>query len=252
MIGRPIIFAVKAFTQSEVDAEIYVEMPEGFAVEGHVLKLNKALEGIKQGAHLWYERNSSALISVGFVASLTEPNLYIHNELRIMVAVFVDDIVVGYDKAVTDAYLHIKERYKSLIKIGTSDLSPVHKFTGVEIARDRGRRVITLTQKDYISELKLRYRDRVIESYSPTGPLRKSVEEFDRLQPGDENAKDKVDTLDYMQLVGSMLWVANMTRPDIAYHCSRLAMYSQCSTKQHEYFLQIRLYAISRQHDVGG
>ena len=35
--------AVKAFTQSDVDAEIFVEMPEGFAVEGHVLKLNKAL-----------------------------------------------------------------------------------------------------------------------------------------------------------------------------------------------------------------
>ena len=40
--------AVKAFTQSEVDAEIYVEMLEGFAVEGNVLKLNKALEGIKR------------------------------------------------------------------------------------------------------------------------------------------------------------------------------------------------------------
>lgn len=35
--------AVKAFTQSDVDAEIYVEMPEGFAVEGHVLKLSKVL-----------------------------------------------------------------------------------------------------------------------------------------------------------------------------------------------------------------
>jgi len=100
---------VKAFTQSDVDAEIYVEMPEGFTVEGHVLKLNKALEGIKQGAHLWYKRNSEALTSIGFTASLTEPNLYVHQELPIMVAVFVDDIIVGYEKSISGAYLQIKK-----------------------------------------------------------------------------------------------------------------------------------------------
>ena len=74
-------------------------------VKGHVLKLNKALEGIKQGANLWFKRNSDALTTVGFVASLTEPNLYVHQELPIMVAVFVDDTVVGYDKAILAEYL---------------------------------------------------------------------------------------------------------------------------------------------------
>ena len=32
------IDAIKAFTQSDVDAEIYVEMPEGFSIPGYVLK----------------------------------------------------------------------------------------------------------------------------------------------------------------------------------------------------------------------
>ena len=78
-------------------------MPEGFTVKGHVLKLNKALERIKQGAHLWFKRNSEALTSVGFASSLAEPNLYIHQELPIMIAVFVDDIIVGYDKSALEA-----------------------------------------------------------------------------------------------------------------------------------------------------
>lgn len=34
----------------------------------------------------------------------------------------------------------------------------------------------------------------------------------------------------------SILWAANMTRPDIAYYCSRLAMYAKCPTKHHEQF----------------
>ena len=56
------------------------------------------------------------------------------------------------------------------------------------------------------------------------------------MQMGDEDSKDKVDAADDMQLVGSVLWVTNMTRPDIAYYSSRLAMYCKCPTKRHEYF----------------
>jgi len=227
--------AVKAFTQSEVDAEIYVEMPEGFAVEGHVLKLNKALEGIKQGAYLWFKRNSAALISVGFVASLTEPNLYIHSEHPIIIAVFVDDVIVGYDQTATEAYLGIKEKYSQLINIGSKDVNEVHRFIGVDIARDRGKRTISLCQSKYIGELGVRFQGRAVESYSPTGPLRKSVDEFDKLSEGTDS-EEKVDVKDYMQLVGSILWVANMTRPDIAYYCSRLAMYCKNPTKRHEYY----------------
>lgn len=66
--------------------------------------------------------------------------------------------------------------------------------------------------------------------------MRKSIDEFDRLDVGNEQSTDKVDVKHYMQLVGSMLWVANMTVPDIAYYYSRLAMYSIYPTKQHEYF----------------
>lgn len=88
--------AVKAFTQPGVDAEIYVEMPDGFKVKGYVLKLKKALEGIKQGANLWFKLNMGVLTDLGFRASLTEPNLYKHESQPIMIAVFVDDIIAGY------------------------------------------------------------------------------------------------------------------------------------------------------------
>lgn len=66
--------------------------------------------------------------------------------------------------------------------------------------------------------------------------MKLSNKEFDRLQLGEEDDKDKADVWEYMQLVGNILWVASMTRPDIAYYASRLAMYAQCPTKQHEYF----------------
>jgi hypothetical protein len=153
-----------------------------------------------------------------------------------MVAVFVDDIIVGFDKNASDAYLQIKEEYAKIIKIGSCDIIEVGKFTDVEITRDREKHTLTLYQKDYINELGIRYQGKAVESYSPTGPLRKGAEEFDSLQPGDASCEDKADIGDYMQLVGSLLWIANMTRPDIAYYCSRLAMYCRAPTKRHEYF----------------
>ena len=54
-----------------------------------------------------------------------------------MLAVFVDDIIAGFDKNARDAYLHIKEKYAKIIKMGSSDINEVGKFTRVEITRDR-------------------------------------------------------------------------------------------------------------------
>ena len=76
------IDAVKAFTQSFVDRTIHVEMPEGFGrgtekYSGYVLLLKKALEGIKQGAYLWFQHNKNAWLKLGFEVWFGEPNLYL-------------------------------------------------------------------------------------------------------------------------------------------------------------------------------
>ena len=51
-------------------------------------------------------------------------------------AVFVDDIIVGFDKLARDAYLYIKQEYGKLIKISSSEINEVRKFTGVQITRE--------------------------------------------------------------------------------------------------------------------
>ena len=47
-----------AFTNSDIDAEIYMIQPEGFKQGGskYVCKLNKSLYGLKQSPHLWGEK----------------------------------------------------------------------------------------------------------------------------------------------------------------------------------------------------
>ena len=90
------IDAVKAFTQADIDCELYVEMPDGFTVKGHVLLLLKALEGIRQGAALWFAHNKKALTQCGCSSWINEPNLYIHDTHKFRVGVFADDILSGF------------------------------------------------------------------------------------------------------------------------------------------------------------
>jgi len=75
-------------------------MPIGFSVPGYVLLLNKALEGIKQGSYLWFQKNKAAWNKCGLFADLVEPNLYTHKSLPIIAAVFADDVGAGFAKRV--------------------------------------------------------------------------------------------------------------------------------------------------------
>ena len=147
---------VKAFTQAPVDRELYVEMPLGFDREGWVLRLHKALEGIKQGAFLWFKLNKFAWNKVGCHSSMSEPNLYTHSELPIVAAVFADDVAVAFDGGHRAAYLAIRAEYAKIINIdalGPERTVSVSLFTGVEVTRDRAKGTLHLSMGKYLSKL---------------------------------------------------------------------------------------------------
>ena len=185
------IDAVKAFTQSDVNRgdqgrTLHVEMPIGFSVPGHVLLLNKALEGIKQGSYLWFQKNKAAWNRCGLFANLVEPNLYTHKTLPIIAAVFADDVGAGFAKRVTAEYLNIRAEYGKLIKIdclGPETIVPVTKFTGVDISRDRAAGTVTLSMGTYIRKLQDR-RKQVPARDMPTGKSKALRAAFENLERG--------------------------------------------------------------------
>ena len=148
------IDAKKAFTQADIDFEVFVEMPEGFEVKGHVLLLHKALEGIKQGAHLWFELNRGAWLKLGAKSWLNETNLYYHEAMGLRVGVFADDTLAAYPIEELYAYKRIKKEYAKLIKIGTQDeITPAVKFTGVQLERNRKLHQLKIHQERYIEQM---------------------------------------------------------------------------------------------------
>ncbi len=86
-----------AFLNGELEEEIYIEQPEGFVQKGlehKVCKLKKSLYGLKQAPLVWNKALNDALIKSHFIRCVSDPCLYIHNSGRIIIAIYVDDIVI--------------------------------------------------------------------------------------------------------------------------------------------------------------
>jgi len=54
------------------------------------LQLNQALYGLKQAPQLWYKDIAAVLCSLGFAASVADPNLYLSTECAMMILLYVD------------------------------------------------------------------------------------------------------------------------------------------------------------------
>ena len=217
------IDAVKAFTQADIDKRVYVEMPEGFAVPGCVCLLLKALEGIRQGAYLWFALNRAAWLKLGFTTWINETNLYYHRGLGIHVGIFADDALAGFPLAAKTEYIAIKKEYAKIVNIsGANTIAPAVKFVGVQISRDRTARTLTIHNKRYIEQLAIEYKGKFEPQETPFGISKAQRSAFEDLPNRKTSAP--VDRRLYLQLVGKLVWPSSMTRPDIA-----MAMSVLCS-----------------------
>ena len=80
---------MNAFPNSELDEEVYVELPDGFKLSGKVGRLLRALYGLRRSPLLWQKLLSSALKELGLQAGQEEPCLFLNDHLIVF---FVDDI----------------------------------------------------------------------------------------------------------------------------------------------------------------
>jgi hypothetical protein len=131
--------------------------------------------------------------------------------------IWVDDIIVGSRD--TEIILTFKRRISRAFKI--KDLGPLRWILGMEVHRDRARRTIRVTQQSYIQEM---LKDYGMEDSKPVStPTEGKLRRLEGGQPVKE----------YMQIVGSILYAAIVTRPDIAYAAQALGRHLQSTGEEH-------------------
>ncbi|EXU94703.1 reverse transcriptase domain protein [Metarhizium robertsii] len=233
--------AVNAFVNCELDEVVYMRMPPGYEKYGRVLRLKKALYGLRRSPLLWQKELTKSLQELGFQPVPQEP--CIMTKGPVIVFFFVDDIIWAYRKADKEIAKEAIEGLKSRYKM--TQLGEPKWFLGIHILRDRRNRTIWLTQDAYIDKIAHKFSIQ-LDGKVPATPM--GLEEL--LKSEIQATKKSIEV--YQQKVGSILFAAISTRPDIAFAVSRLARHNLNPSDIHhraadrviQYLYSTRSYAI--------
>ena len=108
------------------------------------------------------------------------------------------------------------------------DLGPTTFYLGIEITRDRSNRSITMSQSRYIYYIVTRFEMGDAAKHT-TVPISPSAQ----LARTTATPLDTASAHLYPEIIGSLLYLAMNTRPDIAHAVSSLAKFMSCPTSAH-------------------
>ncbi|CAL8175186.1 unnamed protein product [Prunus armeniaca] len=205
-----------AFLNGELDEEIYMEQPEGFVVKGQetkVCKLFKSLYGLKQAPKQWHEKFDHTMMSHGFKINECDKCVYIKNNKNscVLVCLYVDDmLIMGTSK---DAINSTKKMLNSSFDM--KDLGQADVILGIQIKRNNDGYILTQSH----------YAEKILRKFGQFD-CKPAVTPFDVNCKLKKNSGDAISQLEYSQVIGSLMYLMNSTRPDLAYSVSRLSRYT--------------------------
>lgn len=101
---------------------------------------------MKQSEKAWYEKLDSKLICLGLKKSLSDECIYIHTEKKVIIGVYVDDLVISSSHLRNISL--IKKEYVIYFQI--KDLGSNGIIIDWKISRDRVNRNAKISQYSYI------------------------------------------------------------------------------------------------------
>ncbi|KAF7493789.1 Copia protein [Sarcoptes scabiei] len=200
-----------AFLNGNLEEEVYVRPPHPLRKEGKIWKLKKSLYGLKQSPRNWHKFLNDILINNGFMASKTEPCLYLKEDCLLLV--YVDDILVSSKDIETI------ESVKILLaeRVEVHDLKEVNKFLNINICKRDGQ--FLLDQESYIMQLAEKFGQKNCRKVCQ--PLPSGIGELSKVK------KDPNCVRPIRCLLGALLYIANVTRPDISASVSFLSRFTE-------------------------
>lgn len=213
-----------AFLNGDLAEDVYLQQPDGFIVQGEerkVCKLRKAIYGLKQASRAWNEKAISILQDLGFKICPYEPCLFtkVVNGKILILALYVDDFLL---------FAECPNQAKSVIqglqqRIQIRNLGVISEYLGIRV-RKIGRSIY-LDQSAYAKEVIRRFNFEDCNAVSI--PIDPSV----RLsKPPKSNTNPKVP---FRELIGSLMYLAICTRPDLMFVVSYLSQFNSSYTNKH-------------------
>lgn len=216
-------FDVKtAFLNGDLNENVFMEQPVGFTDgTNKVCKLIKGLYGLKQASRCWNHKFKHFIEVFGFQSCKSDPCVFVsyRKDILIVLAIHVDDGLIIADDigAINCVMKHLQDKFEMKVM----DLGC---FLGLQIERnDDGS--IFIHQAAYAKRVLSR-----IEMVECTPVMTPS----DPNQPMCSFENSESSKFPYRELIGSLMYLAVATRPDIAHAVGIVSRYLEKPTTTHE------------------
>ncbi|KAL6340144.1 hypothetical protein AAG906_040580 [Vitis piasezkii] len=207
-----------AFLNGNLDEDIYMEQPEGFAKKGNehlVCKLKKSIYGLKQASRQWYIKFNNTITSFRFKENSVDQCIYlkVSGSKFIFLILYVDDILL----ASSDLDL-LRETKEHLSKnFHMVDMGEANYVIGIEIFR------IDLKKFNMQS------------CSSGIAPILKG-DKLSKMQcPSNNMEREQMKKIPYASAVGSLMYTQTCTRSYINFVVGMLGRYQNCHYSDSDY-----------------
>lgn len=225
-----------AFLNPDLDIDLYMELPQGFERDGYTIQLRKGLYGLKQAAALWYDDARATLAKHGLHPTTSDICLYTNKQKDTFALMYVDDFqILGPNIRKINALMYaLHKKYK--LKTVNTDL-----FLGIHIVNPNPDTLV-LSQGRYARALIDRHN--LKDCRPASSPLDHLME------PSEEKCIQQQKT-EYNSIVGGLQFLANNTRPDIAFAVNHLARFLINPSLEHLHAARRVIKYIAKDPDQG-
>ena len=215
-----------AYLNSTIHEVIFMDLPVGFeewfhrhfpASRGKVCRILKGLYGLKQSARSWNSTFSAFLKAYDLLQSAADPCVFFSTTTpRLILALWVDDgLAMCQDKALLSKMIaHLQTTFE--VTVGDADV-----YVGIHITRDFPARRIYIDQQRFTETILAKYGFQDAHTVSTPCDPHVSLS-----HPSAGDTDTHVPQFPYQEIVGSLLYLATHSRPDIAHAVSVVAQYA--------------------------
>jgi hypothetical protein len=227
-----------AFLNAPLEEVIYVAQPPGYDDStGMVCRLNRALYGLKQAPKVWNDTINSTMMELGYTRCTIDACVYFKHgttqkanttvNVLIIACLYVDDTIIAFNPE--SEFIWNIDKAKIAERFPIQDIGDVNWILNMEVARDWNTGTITLSQQGYINKMLKEFGLEQCKSV-PT-PMVK--DNSGGIATTDSPLLKHDDHGQYRSLIGSLMYAANITRPDIAYATTALSRFLSAPTEFH-------------------
>jgi len=221
---------LNADLSEDLDEPLYMRPPAGFedpTGKGRVIRLSKSIYGLKNASFCWFRLLSSVMRDLGYRAVDGSECFWYYSDGddKGLFAVHVDDYMHAFNNKELDNRL--VNKFSELW--GVSGVGPIDFHLGMEIQFEKGKSA-TISQRVYFEKVLKRFG---YDSMKPVDTPMDSTLKISIADSDDGEALGDDERRRYMEIVGSLIYGATVSRPDIANAVAQLGRVMNRPSKSH-------------------